>query len=97
MGRPIGGENPAASALTKKKMSCVFGHNHVLDFATRNDATGRRMSAVSAGCFFEHGESYAGPQVNRMWDRGIVVLREVYRGEFDFEWVSMSAIKKRYN
>lgn len=96
MGRPISGENPAASTLTRKKMSCVFGHNHVLDFATRNDATGRRMSAVSAGCFFEHSESYAGPQVNRMWDRGLVVLREVQRGEFDFEWISMAAVKKRY-
>lgn len=97
MGRPISGENPAASVLAKKAMSCVFGHSHVLDFATRNNAMGKRMSAVNVGCFFEHDESYAGRQVNRMWDRGLTVLNEVQAGEFDFQWISMAAIKKRYS
>jgi len=97
MGRPISGENPAASLLNKKKMSCIIGHNHVLDFATRNDAMGKKMSAVSVGCFFEHDEAYAGPQVNRMWDRGIVILNDVQAGEFDFEWWSMRRIKGKYS
>jgi len=96
MGRPISGENPASSLLNKKKMSCVIGHNHVLDFATRNNAMGKRMSAVSSGCYFEHGEGYAGPQVNRMWDKGIVILNDVDSGSFDFEWWSMRRIKSKY-
>lgn len=96
MGRPISGEHPAYSLLQRKSQSCVSGHSHILDYCTRNDALGNRRSAVVAGCYFAHEEKWAGPQVNKIWDRGIVVLREVKDGEFDFQWINIKAIEKKY-
>lgn len=66
LGRPIGGEHPAASLLKKQFASCVAGHSHIRDFSERTTADHSRICGLVAGCFFEHWEDYAGP-ANHMW------------------------------
>jgi len=97
MGRPIGGENPARSLLLRQYHPAVAGHNHLLDYCERNDAMGRRIQAVFAGCFFHHMLEWAGPRVNGMYARGLLVLRNVADGEFDMEWWGMDRIRARYS
>lgn len=96
MGRPIGGENPATMLLKKRHVSCTVGHLHTLDYSERNEATGRRIIGLVAGCFFEHDEPYAGPGVSRMWRRGIALKHHVRGGEYDLEWWSMERIRERW-
>ena len=96
MGRALGGEHPAYSLLTKKGQSCIAGHSHLFDYCERNRADGTRIQALVAGCFFEHDEDYAGPQVCPMWARGLVILRGVTAGTFDFEWRSLKRIREVY-
>ena len=43
MGRPIGGEHPAYSLLTKEFVSCTCGHIHVTDYAVRTSVRGKRI------------------------------------------------------
>jgi hypothetical protein len=95
MGRPIGGERPATMMINKLHTTCLQGHSHLFDFACRTRPDGSRIWGGHVGCFFQHEESYAGP-ANKMWWRGLVVLRNVENGDFDLETVSMKELRRRY-
>ena len=97
MGRPIGGENPAAMLLKKQFHSAVAGHSHLLDYCERNDAVGKKVQTLFAGCYFGHQLEWAGPVINQMYARGLVVLRNVVNGTFDFEWIGIDRIQARYS
>lgn len=95
MGRPVSGVNLGRSLILKTLESVVVGHNHMLDFYTLTTAAGRRMCALSAGCYFEHDEDYAG-QANAMFWRGLVMLDDVRDGHFDVRTFTLQALRREY-
>jgi len=95
MGRPISGVNHARTLINKKSMSCVCGHSHMRDFAEDIDAVGRRMFGLAVGCYFEHDESYT-TENDRFW-RGLVHLKEVYRGEAEPSFISIDRMREIYS
>lgn len=94
-GRPIGGERPAHMLLAKNGISTIAFHSHTLDFATRRTVADKTMNAVVAGCFQNYINPWAGP-IGKFWQAGVVVLRNVDDGNFDFQWISIEALKKEY-
>lgn len=96
MGRAISGVSPAAAILSKQFHSCIQGHTHTLDVASRCRADGVRLGAIVCGCYFTHKEAWAGPQVNALWEPGILVLRGVLNGEYGFEWWPMRRIESQF-
>ena len=92
---PISGVHQASSLVQKQLKSCVMGHTHTFDVATRADASGRHVHGVVCGVFTEERMEYAGP-ANDLWRRGACVLRNCRDGDFDLEWWSMDRIKARY-
>ena len=92
MGRPIGGEHPAYSLLTKQYQSCTAGHIHTADYAIRTNADGRNIHGLIAGCAIDYFASWAG-EANRLWRPCVVVKREVANGEYDLEFVSLARLK----
>lgn len=97
MGRPIGGENPAAMLLKRQFHSAIQGHSHQLDYCDRTDAAGHIVQAMHAGCYFDYDFDWAGKQSNRMYARGLLLLHNVHDGTFDPEWWSMDRIQERYS
>lgn len=95
MNRAIGGENAAATIIRKQMVSCVQGHSHLLDFAERTSANGRKLSALVCGYYGPY-EDWAGPQTNSLWTYGLAVLHSVHDGEFDFEWWSRRRIESAF-
>lgn len=95
MGRPIGGENHAKSLITKQFSSCVQGHSHTMDYARRTDATGHKIHGLVVGVYQDYDASYAGPS-NKMWDRGVPIMRNCHAGDFELQWISLDTIKKEY-
>lgn len=95
MGRPIGGEHPAYSLLTKEFTSCTCGHVHTTDFSTRTLPDGRRLMGMVAGVFQDYDSDWAG-EVNKLWWRGVVIKRNVENGCYDPEWVSLDKMRKEY-
>lgn len=95
--KPISGEHPAYSIITKKHTSCVGGDTHVFDYCQRNRADGSRIQALVCGCYLakDQFEDYAGP-ANRMWWRGLTILKRVVNGTYDFERISIEEIEKEY-
>lgn len=94
MGRPIGGTHPAWSIIKKRNKSTVVGHSHVTDY--KIDRTpGRSLMGLACGSYVDYEAAYAGP-ANDMWSRGIAVLDDAEDGLFDFQWISLSRLKKEY-
>ena len=96
MGRPISGEHPAYSLITKEFVSCTQGHAHVFDYAMRTDAVGNKIMGLVAGCYQDYISDYAG-EANHMWEAGVAVKRNVEQGRYDLQWISLAALKKEYS
>jgi hypothetical protein len=99
--QPVGmGKYPAQTLLREKHCSTVVGHNHIWDVAVGRDGRGRKLFALSAGCYLDpqQDEHYAG-QNNRDWTRCITILYDVVEGfpEGGFNMITAEAIQKRYD
>lgn len=99
MGRPIGGEMPALSLLRKQFTSCVSGHLHLWDLAHRTRPDSTRVWGLFAGCFLaeDQWEDYA-HQANRLWWKGLTLLKGVENGDFaSIETISVQELKTLYS
>lgn len=94
-GRPISGERHASSLISKRLSSCVVGHSHLLDIATRTTHNGKRVYGIAAGCYQEHSPSFAGDAA-KLWWRGVILLDNVNGGSFDLRTISLDSIRREY-
>jgi hypothetical protein len=93
-GKPYGGA--ALSILKNVGESFCMGHKQLLDVATRFlPASGRQIWSVIAGAYYEHEESYKGPQGNHHY-RGIVIKDNVVDGNFNLSLMSLETMRERY-
>jgi len=95
LGRPIGGEHPATTLISKQLESCSAGHNHLADWSVRTTAQGKKISGLFGGCFQDYDADWAGAS-NKLWWRGLVIKRNVSDGVYDPEFVSLERLKKVY-
>ncbi len=95
LGRPVGGEHPAYSLLTKQFQSATCGHIHVYDHCVRTDASGKRLNGLVAGVYQDYDAPWAG-EVNKLWTRGVYIKRNVDKGDYDLQFISMNHLKKEY-
>jgi len=95
MGRPVGGEHPAYSLLTKEFVSCTCGHIHTADFAMRTTVDGRKILGCVAGVFQDYSSEWAG-EINKLWWRGVVVKRNVESGVYDPQFISIDQLRREY-
>lgn len=96
LGRPIGGIHSAYSLSVGTMASCVVGHSHLADYHIRTGIDGRVVQSVVAGCYFDYNHEWAGEQVNQLYWRGLVLLKDVENGHFDPEFISLSRLRKVY-
>ncbi len=93
MNRAVGGERPAGTILRTQFQSAVCGHSHVLDFAERTRADGRKIQALVSGCFIDPAAdfSYAGA-ARKLWWNGVQLLHYTAPGVFDIEMISIDRL-----
>lgn len=96
MGRPIGGEHHAYSLVTKQFASSVAAHSHTVDYCVRTDTHGNHLQGLVCGVYQDYESEWAG-NVNKLWWRGIVHLRNVENGNFDPEFISLGALRREYS
>lgn len=95
MGRPIGGEHPAYSLLTKQFTSCTCGHIHIADYSIRTLVNGKKIMGCVAGVYQDYNSDWAG-EINKLWWRGVIVKRNVENGVYDPEFISLDRLRKEY-
>lgn len=96
MGRPIGGKNAARAMIMEKGASCVAGHSHLFDYSVQPDINGVNKHGLVVGVFQDYDSKFAGP-ANKMWRRGVAVLNNVEKGDYDLEWIGLDRLKKAYD
>ena len=95
MGRPIGGENHAASLVKKGYMSCVVGHSHMRDYWETVDVSGRKRFGLVSGCYDEGDHHYT--TEGRRWWSGLTMLHEVNQGQCSPAFFDLSYLIREYN
>lgn len=94
-GRPIGGERPGHMLLAKNGASSIAAHTHTFDFATRRTVQKRTLRGLVVGCYQDYINDWAGT-IGNLWMPGVAVLRNVSQGDYDLQWISLSALKEAY-
>ena len=95
LGKPISGENIASGLLKKNYQSTTAGHSHLFDYAVRSMINGKKLMGLNAGCYLNHKESFA-KATQHLWTSGLVVKRNVNKGEYDLQTINIKELKKRY-
>lgn len=95
MGRPISGEHPAHSLVSKQSASCSAGHIHTADYHIRTAADGSKLHGLLGGCFQDYDSDWAG-KANRLWWRGCVLKRGVDNGNYAPQFITIEELKKEY-
>ena len=95
MGRPISGEHPAYTLVSKKHTSFTVGHSHTFDHCVRHGVDGKPIKGLVAGVFQDYDSGWAG-ECNKLWSRGVCVKRDVSEGNYDLEWISIERLAKEY-
>ncbi len=93
-GKPYGGAN-LDTRLKTIGMSFTQGHQQGLSVAIRELADGTRHRGLVAGSFYQHNETYRGPQASHEW-RGILMKNEVKNGDYDLCEVSLNYLLRKY-
>lgn len=92
MGRPAA--SPAA-IISKLHMSCIAGHQQGKQIAYGKKADGTPICAIIAGSYYLHDEDYMDSLSNSHW-RGLLVLNDVKKGQFDEMLLSIEYLKKEF-
>lgn len=92
LGRPV---SSARQLAIKKHQSCVMGHVQNWDMHREVRANGVPFIGLFAGSCYTHDEDYLGPQGNNYW-RGIWLLNEIDKGDFQPMALSLDYLRKRY-
>lgn len=95
MGKPISGERPAYSLISKQYKSCTQGHTHLLDYSQRTTVDGNKVAGLVGGIFTDFHMDWAGTTQNLWWS-GVVIKRNVRDGFYDPQFVSLETLKKEY-
>lgn len=92
-GKPMGGT--AANILKAFGTSVIQGHKQTLDVATRTLHTGQQQWSIVSGACYPFDESYRDAMANKHW-RGLLVLHNTDKGNFDPMFVSLEYIIGRF-
>lgn len=95
MGRPISGDNHAATLVKKNFMSSVAGHSHLRDYWETADAVGRKRFGLVVGCFDEGDHEYAHGTQHKWWS-GLTMLHEVNNGTAEPAFFSTGYVLDKY-
>lgn len=93
-GKPFSG-NPE-TMIKNIGYSFVMGHQQRFAYARRDLGNGEVKTGLIAGAYYPHDERYKGPQGNHHW-RGVVHLKGVDKGYYDFEKISIERILNAYS
>lgn len=88
------GQSSARAQVNNVGLSATAGHKQGLDTYIKESPAGRRRGVI-AGSFYQHEESYLGPQGNSHWN-GILLKHEVFEGDYDLLEVSLNFLLRKY-
>ena len=62
---------------------------------TKDLSYGKKIIGLNAGCYVNHRESFA-RSTQHLWWSGLIVKRNVEKGEYNLQTINMKEIKNTY-
>lgn len=94
-GRPLGGLHAGYAIATKKFSSATCGHSHLFDTSWHVDLKGNPIIGTVVGCYQDYDNDWAG-EVAGLWNRGVVVCRNVDNGGYDLQYIRLDTLRQEY-
>lgn len=94
-GRPLGGIHAGYAIATKKFSSATCGHSHLFDTSWHVDLQGTPIIGTVVGCYQDYSNDWAG-EVAGLWNRGVVIKRNVSNGGYDLQYIRLESLRKEY-
>ena len=94
-GSAMSGIHHAYGLVQARNSSSTCGHSHKRSIYFKDGAHPTGIVGLVAGCFKSADEAWAG-QAQHDWAKGVVIKRNIDRGMYDFQWVSLNALEKAY-
>lgn len=94
-GRPLGGIHAGYAIATKKFSSATCGHSHLFDTSWHVDLQGTPIIGTVVGCYQDYDNDWAG-EVAALWNRGVVIKRNVHDGGYDLQYIRLETLQKEY-
>lgn len=94
-GSAMSGLHHAYTLLQYRNRSSTCGHSHKRSLYFKDSAYPQSVIGLVAGCYKGADEAWAG-QSNHDWARGICVKRNIDKGVYDFQWISIESLQQEY-
>ena len=94
-GTATSGLHHAYTLLQNRNCSTTCGHSHKRSVYFKDGAHPQGIIGLVAGCYKGGEESWAG-QANESWWKGVVVKRDIHKGLYEPQFVSLESIQKEY-
>lgn len=96
MGKPIGGEHPATTLLTKLHCSSVAFHLHLADYSVHTNGYGKKIHGVVSGVYTDYDSDWAG-RAGKLWWQGVVIGRGIDgSGNLNPQFMGIEELRKNY-
>ena len=94
-GKALSSIHQGYQLIQKRHRSTTVGHSHVFSYETQSVGMDKFIHGLSLPCFTEENFGWAG-NITELWNRGVVIKREVENGDYDLEFVSLKKLKRVY-
>jgi hypothetical protein len=96
MSKPIGGEHPATTLLTKLHCSSVAFHLHLADYSVHTNGYGKKIHGVVSGVYTDYDSDWAG-RAGKLWWQGVVIGRGIDgSGNLNPQFMGIEELRKNY-
>lgn len=94
-GKPLSAQHLGFQLLQKRHKSTTVGHQHVMSYDSQPLAQDKFIHGLALPCMTDYPVDWAG-MINGLWNRGVIIKRNVEDGDYDMEYISLKRLKKEY-
>lgn len=94
-GKPLNSVHQGYTLLQKKHKSSTVGHQHIFSYDVQAIENNKFIHGLCLPCMTDYPVDWAGG-VADLWNRGVVIKRNVDHGNYDIQYVSIESLKKNY-
>lgn len=95
-GKALSSMHQGYQLLQKRYRSTTVGHSHVMSYENKSIGRDKFIHGLCLPCFTEESFDWAG-NVVELWNRGVIIKRNVEDGNYDLEYVSLARLKQEYS
>jgi hypothetical protein len=81
--------------IQKRHKSTTVGHQHIFSYDSQSVGKDKHIHGLCLPCMTDYPVDWAG-LVEQLWNRGVVIKRNVEDGNYDLQVISLNTLKKEY-